>query len=134
MALTHSLIITPATQEVFIVTAWRWGQVLGYINVSFETTHNGRILAYKGGPIPMNSTTEQDEDLQKKIDDWRVPFDAFSKEVVGVTRDVLDGSSCQLGECGFCGVVFGGFVADVLFLFDAVRHFGECYHRCDIGL
>lgn len=113
------------------MTAWRWGQVLGYINVAFETTKNGRILAYSGGPIPMTSETKQDKALQKKIDAWREPFDAFSKEVVGIATGVLDGSSCQKGECRHqkkhCE---RNRVADIVFH----RHSRECNYRCDIRL
>lgn len=49
----------------------------------------------------MTSSTDQDKALQKKIDSWREPFDAFSKEVVGKATDVLDGSSCQKQECEY---------------------------------
>jgi 2',3'-cyclic-nucleotide 2'-phosphodiesterase (5'-nucleotidase family) len=86
-------------EEVFIVTAWRWGQVLGYINVAFEAGPSGRVLAYAGGPIPMDKTTKQDPSLQAKVDAWRKPFEGYAKEVVGVITDNLDATKCQQGEC-----------------------------------
>jgi 2',3'-cyclic-nucleotide 2'-phosphodiesterase (5'-nucleotidase family) len=88
-------------EEVFIVTAWRWGQVLGYINVAFEAGPGGHVLAYAGGPIPMDKTIEQDPALQAKIDAWRQPFGDYAKEVVGVTTGDLDATKCQQGECKY---------------------------------
>lgn len=88
-------------EEVFIVTAWRWGQVLGYIDVAFENSPGGRVLEYSGGPIYMDNSTKQDPDLQEKVDTWRKPFDDYAKEVVGVVTKTLDATKCQKGECTF---------------------------------
>ena len=82
------------------MTAWRWGQVLGYINVAFEAGSGGRVLAYEGGPITMDSSTPQQPEFQAKVDAWRAPFDSYSKEVVGWTEGILDQTMCQKGECG----------------------------------
>lgn len=84
-------------QEVFIVTAWRWGEFLGHIDLTFGD--DGRALAYSGAPIHMTNTTEQDEDLQEKIDEWAVPFEEFAGEKVGFTENELDQTTCQDGDC-----------------------------------
>jgi 5'-nucleotidase len=73
--------------------------VLGYINVAFEAGSGGRVLAYEGGPITMDSSTPQQPEFQAKVDAWRAPFDSYSKEVVGWTEGVLDQTMCQRGEC-----------------------------------
>ncbi|KAI1390490.1 Metallo-dependent phosphatase [Hypoxylon trugodes] len=83
--------------EVFIVTAYRWGEYLGYIDVTYDP--QGKILAYHGAPIHLTNTTKQDEDLQAQIDEWRKPFAAFAAEKVGTTNIVLDQSTCQKQEC-----------------------------------
>lgn len=83
--------------EVFIVTAYRWGEYLGYIDVTYDP--NGKILAYHGAPIHLTNITEQDEDLQEQINEWRVPFEAFAAQEVGTTNVVLDQSTCQKEEC-----------------------------------
>ncbi|KAK3949865.1 5'-nucleotidase [Pseudoneurospora amorphoporcata] len=83
--------------EVFIVTAYRWGEYLGYIDVTYDA--DGKILEYHGGPIHLTNETKQDEALQAQIDAWRVPFDEFSKQVIGTTNVVLDQSTCQFKEC-----------------------------------
>lgn len=59
----------------FIVTAYRWGEYLGRIDVAFEA-EGGRILAYTGAPIIMTQNMTQDEELQSFIEEARVPFEA----------------------------------------------------------
>ncbi|KAI1774444.1 Metallo-dependent phosphatase [Hypoxylon cercidicola] len=93
--------------EVFIVTSYRWGEYLGYIDVTYDP--EGKILAYHGAPIHLTNTTEQDEGLQEQIDEWRVPFEAFAAQRVGTTNVVLDQSTCQEQEC-----TLGDLVSDAL--------------------
>ncbi|KAM0429686.1 hypothetical protein ACHAPT_006292 [Fusarium lateritium] len=83
--------------EVFIVTAYRWGEYLGYIDLTFDK--DGKALAYHGGPIHMDNKTDVDEDLQKKIKSWRGPFEKFAAEKVGSTKVELDQTKCQKGDC-----------------------------------
>ncbi|PSN75241.1 Metallo-dependent phosphatase [Corynespora cassiicola Philippines] len=94
--------------EVFIVQAFRWGEYVGYIDVVFDP--QGKILETRGAPIHITNTTEQDEDLQEQIDDWRGPFEAFAAEVLGVSEVVLDQSTCQDEEC-----LLGDFMADAMY-------------------
>ncbi|KAI0598928.1 5'-nucleotidase [Biscogniauxia sp. FL1348] len=93
--------------EVFIVTAYRWGEYLGYIDVTYDA--EGKILAYHGAPIHLTNTTAQDPDLQAQIDAWRVPFEEFAAEEVGESNIVLDQSTCQRQEC-----TLGDFAADAI--------------------
>ncbi|OBS28166.1 hypothetical protein FPOA_02107 [Fusarium poae] len=83
--------------EVFIVTAYRWGEYLGSIDLTFDK--DGKPLAYHGAPIHLTNQTEMDKDLQKKIESWRGPFEKFAAEVVGYTDAELDQSTCQDGDC-----------------------------------
>lgn len=83
--------------EVFIVTAYRWGEYLGYIDVTYDA--EGKILAYHGAPIHLTNATKQDADLQKQVDAWRVPFEEFASQKIGETKVVLDQSTCQKKEC-----------------------------------
>ncbi|OLN96751.1 5'-nucleotidase [Colletotrichum chlorophyti] len=94
--------------EVFIVTAYRWGEYLGYIDVTYD--NEGKILAYHGGPIHMTNTTEQDPELQAQIEAWRGPFEAFAAEVVGVSNVELDQTLCQRQEC-----ILGNVMADAMY-------------------
>ncbi|KAJ3562463.1 hypothetical protein NPX13_g8560 [Xylaria arbuscula] len=83
--------------EVFIVTAYRWGEYLGYIDVTYD--EDGKILAYHGAPMHLTNTTKQDEDLQAEIESWRGPFEEFAAEEIGETNIVLDQTTCQEKEC-----------------------------------
>lgn len=94
-------------EEVFIVTAYRWGEYVGYIDVTYDP--EGKILAYNGAPIHMTNTTAQDEDLQEQIEAWRGPFEEFANEVLGVSNVELDQTKCQDEEC-----LLGDFMADAM--------------------
>jgi 5'-nucleotidase len=83
--------------EVFIVTAYRWGEYLGYIDVTYDA--EGKILAYHGAPIHLTNSTKQDEGLQAQIDEWRGPFEEFAAQEVGNSNIVLDQTTCQKKEC-----------------------------------
>lgn len=93
--------------EVFIVTAYRWGEYVGYIDVTYDP--EGKILAYHGAPIHLTNTTKQDEDLQEEIEAWRIPFEEFAAEVLGTTEVELDQTTCQQQEC-----LLGDFMADAM--------------------
>jgi 2',3'-cyclic-nucleotide 2'-phosphodiesterase (5'-nucleotidase family) len=96
--------------EVFIVTAYRWGEYVGYIDVTYDC--EGKILAYHGAPIHMTNTTKQDVGLQKQIDAWRVPFAEFAGEVLGVSNVELDQTTCQQKEC-----LLGDYMADAMYAY-----------------
>lgn len=83
--------------EVFIVTAYRWGEYLGYIDMTFD--ENGRALEYHGGPIHMDNKTIPDADLEEQVKSWRGPFEEFAAERVGETPVELDQASCWEGDC-----------------------------------
>ncbi|KAJ6500851.1 Metallo-dependent phosphatase-like protein [Mycena sanguinolenta] len=86
-------------EEVFVVTAYRYGEYLGYLDVQFDPT--GKIIGLSGGPIHLTNETAQDADLEAQIKAWRVPFDAFGNEVIGNTTVLLNNNGCKLGECNF---------------------------------
>jgi 2',3'-cyclic-nucleotide 2'-phosphodiesterase (5'-nucleotidase family) len=93
--------------EVFIVTAYRWGEYVGYIDVTYDP--QGKILAYHGAPIHITNTTKQEPELQSQIKEWRKPFEAFAAEVLGTSKVELDQTKCQQGEC-----LLGDFMSDAM--------------------
>jgi 2',3'-cyclic-nucleotide 2'-phosphodiesterase (5'-nucleotidase family) len=93
--------------EVFIVTAYRWGEYVGYIDVTYDP--QGKILAYHGAPIHITNTTKQEPELQAQIKEWRGPFEKFAAEVLGKSEVELDQSTCQKGEC-----LLGDFMSDAM--------------------
>ncbi|KAL2759152.1 hypothetical protein ACRALDRAFT_1062196 [Sodiomyces alcalophilus JCM 7366] len=94
--------------DVFVVQAWRWGEYLGYIDVTFDA--DGRPLSYHGGPIHMDNTTAQDEALQAQIEAWAAPFEEFAGVVVGHTNVDLVQATCQTEEC-----TLGNVMADAMY-------------------
>ncbi|KAF7330058.1 5'-nucleotidase protein-like protein [Mycena kentingensis (nom. inval.)] len=92
--------------DVYVITDYRYGEYLGYIDVSFDGA--GKVAAWSGGPIHLTNTTAQDTALQTQIENWRAPFDAFASEVVG-TASVLLNHNCKTAECNF-----GDLICDVL--------------------
>ncbi|RDW71734.1 hypothetical protein BP5796_07768 [Coleophoma crateriformis] len=93
--------------EVFIVTAYRWGEYLGYIDVVYDPS--GKILSYHGAPVHLANATEQDPGLQAQIEAWRAPFEEFAAQVVGESLVELDQTTCQMQEC-----LLGDFMADAM--------------------
>ncbi|KAF2175196.1 Metallo-dependent phosphatase [Zopfia rhizophila CBS 207.26] len=96
--------------EVFIVTAYRWGEYLGYIDVIYDA--QGKIVEYHGGPIHLTNKTEQDADLQRQIEAWAQPFEEFAAEVLGESLVELDQTTCQQKEC-----LLGDFMADAMLVY-----------------
>lgn len=94
--------------EVFIVTAYRWGEYVGYIDVTYDAS--GKIVAYHGAPIHLTNTTEQDAGLQAQIEEWRKPFEEFAAQVLGESKVELDQTTCQQKEC-----LLGDFMADAMY-------------------
>jgi 5'-nucleotidase len=94
-------------EEVFIVQAKAWGEYLGYIDVTYDP--EGKILAYHGGPIHLDNTTQQDEGLEAQVKEWAAPFAAFAAEKVGETKVDLDQTTCQTQEC-----LLGDYIADAM--------------------
>lgn len=93
--------------EVFIVTAYRWGEYIGEIEVTYDP--QGKIVAYHGAPIHLTNTTEPDTDLQAQIKAWRGPFEEFAAEVLGTSNVELDQTTCRQKEC-----LLGDFMADAM--------------------
>ncbi|KAJ3529678.1 hypothetical protein NMY22_g8897 [Coprinellus aureogranulatus] len=98
-------------EEVFVVTSYRWGEYLGYIDLEFDAL--GRVVRYEGAPIHLqstNSTTRaEDHQLKAEVQDWAKGFEPFTKQIVGRTTLLLEQSTCQEGEC-----TLGDLIGDAL--------------------
>lgn len=100
--------LNPAGDEVFIVTAYRWGEYLGYIDIAYDLA-TGSVVEYRGAPVHLTNATKQDAGLQAQIDAWRAPFAEFAAEVVGETSVYLGAETCQEEEC-----LLGDVMADAM--------------------
>lgn len=94
-------------EEVFVVTASKWGQYLGKIDVAYD--RQGKIVAYTGSPILMDAAIPFSEPLQSQVLEWRKQFDAIGSVVVGEASTPLDQTTCQQQECNL-----GDAIADAM--------------------
>lgn len=94
-------------EEVFVVTSFRWGEYLSYIDVEFD--NKGRIVKYEGAPIHLTNTTAEEPKLKSQITEWAKAFDEYSKTILGQTQQKLVQANCQSQEC-----TMGDFTADAL--------------------
>lgn len=101
----------PDGDEVFIVTAYRWGEYLGYIDIAYDVA-TGAAVEYRGAPVHLTNSTKQDLGLQAQIEAWREPFEEFASEVVGSTSVYLGSETCQEEEC-----LLGDVMADAMLVY-----------------
>lgn len=92
-----TIVNNTAGEEVFVVTAYRWGEYLGYIDLVWDG--DDRVVEYRGAPFHLDNTTAQDAGLQAQIVEWRAPFQEYANEVVGESSVDLGQDTCQLEEC-----------------------------------
>lgn len=113
--------------EVFIVTAYRWGEYLGAIDLTFD--REGHALAYHGAPIHMDNSTRLDEELDDKIQEWAEAFADFAAEVLGTTDAVLVQETCQEGDC-----LLGQVMADAMLEYRVNQTEGTDDAKADLAL
>ena len=93
--------------DVFVVTSYRWGEYLGYIDVEFD--FRGKVVKYEGAPIHLTNTTSEEPKLKAQITEWSKAFGPYQKTVLGYTQKPLVQSTCQTEEC-----TLGDFSADAM--------------------
>ncbi|KAG6023382.1 hypothetical protein E4U41_002029, partial [Claviceps citrina] len=114
-------------REVFVVTAYRWGEYIGSIELTFDG--HGRALSYHGAPIHMDNTTALDAGLESNITAWRAPFAKYAAEVIGSTDNVLDETACQSGDC-----LLGQVMADAMLEYRQNQTKNDAPDRPDFAL
>jgi 2',3'-cyclic-nucleotide 2'-phosphodiesterase (5'-nucleotidase family) len=92
-------------EEVFVVTSYRWGEYVGYIDVEYD--YKGRIVSYEGAPIHLTNTTAEAPKLKSQVKEWSTAFNAYSSAVLGYTAQPLIQTTCQTVEC-----TLGSFTGD----------------------
>lgn len=106
-----TIAINPRGEEVFVVTSYRWGEYLGFIDLEFD--RQGRIVRYEGAPIHLNNlvpaTRPENSKLKAEVNRWAQGFAAFAAKIVGRTTTALDITPCQGFECNM-----GNLAADAL--------------------
>ncbi|KAF8162675.1 Metallo-dependent phosphatase-like protein [Crassisporium funariophilum] len=91
--------------EVFVVTSYRWGEYLGYIDLEFD--RRGKIVSYEGAPIRLTNQTAEEPKLKAQVKEWSKAFASYANTILGYTQFPLIQSTCQSVEC-----TLGDFTAD----------------------
>ncbi|KAI9292749.1 Metallo-dependent phosphatase, partial [Neoconidiobolus thromboides FSU 785] len=94
-------------KDTYIVQAYCWSRFLGHVDIKFN--EDGYLSKIDGFPIELNSLVPLNEEANKQAQEWREPFDAFGKTVLGIAADDFEQASCQTKECSL-----GSFVSDII--------------------
>lgn len=89
--------------EVPIVTAGRWGYLLGHLRVTFDA--DGHAKHWENHLLQLTADQPQDAAFAKQIKAWRAPFEEYSREVVGRARSAFSQLACQVSECSVGNLV-----------------------------
>lgn len=104
-------------KPVLVVSAWEWGRVLGRLDLRFD--EQGELLAWSGGPIPINEALPENQGLAAKIQEYLQPVQDVMAEVIGSAADEFDGTGASVR---YRETPLGDLVADVM-----LRYAGSAY-------
>ena len=107
-----TVVESPATEPVLIVTAHQWGSFLGNLDVIFDDA--GIVQFYNGNPIFLGSNLTKDSTLEALLNEYRPGVAELIATAVGTTTvelpiNVGGARICRLGEC-----LMGNLVADAM--------------------
>ncbi|XP_063951730.1 snake venom 5'-nucleotidase-like [Lytechinus pictus] len=116
----YPLVINPSyndSLEVLVVTAYRLGKYLGYLEVTFDD--DGVVTSYAGNPIVLDKNVEEDPFVLEQVETYKVLVDKISTTVVGSSDVELSGrvSVCGVGECNL-----GNMLSDSMRLFHGTEN------------
>ncbi|KAI9188905.1 hypothetical protein H9P43_000327 [Blastocladiella emersonii ATCC 22665] len=94
-------------KPTYIVQAKAWGEWVGVIDLSWNA--ESELIAVNGDPIQLTDAIPQHKATQDLVQQWRQPFDALAKTVIGSNPETMDRGACSSGSCAL-----GNFVTDAL--------------------
>ncbi|XP_011631529.1 protein 5NUC-like [Pogonomyrmex barbatus] len=111
-------VVQKSGRKVYVVQAYAYTKYLGNFSASFDV--RGEITHIEGNPILVDANVEQAEDVLRVIREKRGPIDDLQKEVVGMTRVLLDGDAknCRRKECNM-----GNLICDAIIDYYATEYF-----------
>ncbi|MCO6452954.1 MAG: 5'-nucleotidase C-terminal domain-containing protein [Caldilineales bacterium] len=107
-----TVVQSPSSEPVLVVTAQEWGRFLGDLDVAFDP--NGVVMSYEGNPIYMGSNIIPDPATNALLDPYRAAADELKKTIVAQSevdfplRDDI-GLICRRMEC-----LLGDIVTDAM--------------------
>ncbi|CAH2094001.1 unnamed protein product [Euphydryas editha] len=83
--------------KVLIVQASAFTKYMGSLTVSFD--FRGDYVKWKGGPIFLNRSVPEDEDIKARLVPYAEIVHKAEQEVIGESKTTLDFETCVFGEC-----------------------------------
>ncbi|MGC9396853.1 MAG: 5'-nucleotidase C-terminal domain-containing protein [Anaerolineae bacterium] len=107
-----TVIESPTSEPVLVVTAFQWGTFLGRLDVTFDT--DGIVTEYAGNPIYLDRDIEKSATMETILDTYRPAIQELITTEVGTTTvdlpiSVGGARVCRIGEC-----LMGNLVADAM--------------------
>lgn len=110
-----------------IVHAYAYAKYLG--NIMLEFTDNGNLITYKGNPILLDASIEEDKNIIEMLDTWKRGLHNMTQEHIGKTLVELDGFSCRLKECNL-----GNLATDAFVYVNAKEHSGPGWTDAPVAM
>lgn len=107
-----TVVASPDSEPVLVVTAYQWGTLLGRLDVGFDA--DGIVTEYAGNPIYVNNPVTKSAAMETILDKYRPAIATLMATKVGTTTvalpiNVSGARICRLGEC-----LMGNLVADAM--------------------
>ncbi|KAI7824014.1 Metallo-dependent phosphatase-like protein [Kickxella alabastrina] len=84
-------------QTTYVVQAKAWGEYVGYVDLVFNS--DGSVASISGEPIHMTQSISEDAIMAANVSEWRRPFEAYGKTVVGNITTETGIENCPQMEC-----------------------------------
>lgn len=100
--------------NVLVITDYTFAKYLGRLDVTFDV--DGKITAWQGNPILLDSKVPEDPELLAEINQWGEAVANQSSTKIGITHVYLDGSrdSCRNVECNLGNMLTDAFISETI--------------------
>lgn len=85
-----TVVNSPTSEPVLVVSAWDWGRYLGRLDVTFNAA--GVVDTYNGAPILIDSSIPDDPAIAADVVIWKEPILALQNTVIGASDVFLNGN------------------------------------------
>ncbi|XP_076182578.1 apyrase isoform X2 [Ptiloglossa arizonensis] len=89
-------------RTVLIVQAAAFTKYLGNLTVWFD--EEGEVVDWDGNPILLDYSIEEDPEILKALEPWKMSVDEASKSIVGRSKVYLD-NNCRKSECNLGNLI-----------------------------
>ncbi|KAL4718668.1 hypothetical protein ACJJTC_000397 [Scirpophaga incertulas] len=113
-------------RSVLVVQAYAYTKYLGKLHLVFNL--EGDIISADGQPILLNQRIPQDPELLAIVDDYKSKLKNVTEGMVGETKNILDGLSCQYKECNL-----GNLIADAIFYTYTENYIGKYWTDVNVA-